>query len=89
MKISGANRVSATDLPPYDDVKPIAEALIEVVPEPIMWGTDSPHPYKSWSTPMTATSSTPSAAGSPSRPFQGAASRRNKPTAWPARLAQT
>jgi predicted TIM-barrel fold metal-dependent hydrolase len=38
MKISGANRVSATDLPPYDDVKPIAEALIEAVPDPIMWG---------------------------------------------------
>jgi 2-pyrone-4,6-dicarboxylate lactonase len=28
MKISGANRVSATDLPPYDDVKPMAHALI-------------------------------------------------------------
>lgn len=46
MKISGANRVSATDLPPYDDVKPLAEALIAAAPERIMWGTDWPHPNK-------------------------------------------
>ena len=46
MKISGANRVSETDLPPYDDVKPLAHALIEVAPERIMWGTDWPHPNK-------------------------------------------
>jgi 2-pyrone-4,6-dicarboxylate lactonase len=46
MKISGANRVSATDLPPYDDVKPLAEALIKAAPDRIMWGTDWPHPNK-------------------------------------------
>jgi len=46
MKISGANRVSATDLPRYDDVKPMAEALIEAAPDRIMWGTDWPHPNK-------------------------------------------
>jgi predicted TIM-barrel fold metal-dependent hydrolase len=46
MKISGANRVSATDLPPYDDVKPMAEALIRAAPDRIMWGTDWPHPNK-------------------------------------------
>ena len=46
MKISGANRVSATDLPPYDDVKPMAEALIEAARDRIMWGTDWPHPNK-------------------------------------------
>jgi 2-pyrone-4,6-dicarboxylate lactonase len=46
VKISGANRVSATDLPPYDDVKPMALALIEAAPERIMWGTDWPHPNK-------------------------------------------
>jgi len=45
-KISGANRVSATDLPPYDDVRPMAHALIEAAPELIMWGTDWPHPNK-------------------------------------------
>jgi predicted TIM-barrel fold metal-dependent hydrolase len=46
MKISGANRVSATDLPPYDDVKPLAHALIAAAPDRIMWGTDWPHPNK-------------------------------------------
>jgi 2-pyrone-4,6-dicarboxylate lactonase len=46
MKISGANRVSATDLPPYDDVKPMAHAVIEAAPDSIMWGTDWPHPNK-------------------------------------------
>jgi len=46
IKISGANRVSANDLPPYDDVKPLAQALIEAAPERIVWGTDWPHPNK-------------------------------------------
>ena len=46
IKISGANRVAATDLPPYDDVKPMAQALIETAPERIMWGSDWPHPNK-------------------------------------------
>jgi predicted TIM-barrel fold metal-dependent hydrolase len=46
IKISGANRVSATDLPPYDDVKPLAEALMKAAPQRIMWGTDWPHPNK-------------------------------------------
>ena len=46
IKISGANRVAASDLPPYDDVKPMARALIEAAPERIMWGSDWPHPNK-------------------------------------------
>jgi len=46
IKISGANRVSATDLPPYDDVKPMAQVLIDAAPGRIMWGTDWPHPNK-------------------------------------------
>ena len=46
MKISGANRVSETDLPPYDDVAPMAHALLDAAPERIMWGTDWPHPNK-------------------------------------------
>jgi predicted TIM-barrel fold metal-dependent hydrolase len=46
IKISGANRVAATDLPPYDDVKPLAHALIEAAPERIMWGSDWRHPNK-------------------------------------------
>ena len=46
IKISGANRVSATDLPPYDDAASLARALIEAAPDRIMWGTDWPHPNK-------------------------------------------
>jgi len=46
VKISGANRVSETDLPPYDDVQPMARALIQANAERIMWGTDWPHPNK-------------------------------------------
>ena len=46
IKISGANRVSATDLPPYDDVKPMAHALIEANADRVIWGTDWPHPNK-------------------------------------------
>ncbi|HEY5900819.1 MAG TPA: amidohydrolase family protein [Burkholderiales bacterium] len=46
VKISGANRVSRGDLPPYDDVKPMARALIAENPERILWGTDWPHPNK-------------------------------------------
>jgi predicted TIM-barrel fold metal-dependent hydrolase len=46
VKISGANRVSETDLPPYDDVTPMADALIEANEDRIMWGTDWPHPNK-------------------------------------------
>ncbi len=46
VKISGANRVSKTDLPPFDDVKPMAEALLLTNPDHIVWGTDWPHPNK-------------------------------------------
>ena len=46
IKISGANRVSETDLPPYDDVLPMARALVEANPNNVMWGTDWPHPNK-------------------------------------------
>ncbi len=46
VKISGANRVSATDLPPYDDVEPLAHALLKAAPDRIMWGTDWPHPNR-------------------------------------------
>ncbi|MDH5503126.1 MAG: amidohydrolase family protein [Acidimicrobiia bacterium] len=51
MKISGANRVSASDLPPYDDLTAMAHALIDAAPDRIMWGTDWPHPNKFVSMP--------------------------------------
>ena len=46
IKISGTNRVSETDLPPYDDVLPMARALVEANSDNVMWGTDWPHPNK-------------------------------------------
>ncbi len=46
IKISGANRVSESDLPPYNDVLPMARALVEANPDNVMWGTDWPHPNK-------------------------------------------
>lgn len=44
VKISGAERLTAGDGPPYDDVVPFARALIDVAPDRVLWGTDWPHP---------------------------------------------
>lgn len=44
VKISGAERISVSGLPPYDDVIPFARALIDVAPDRVLWGTDWPHP---------------------------------------------
>lgn len=46
VKLSAPNRVSTTDLPPYDDVAPLAHALIEANPDVLLWATDWPHPNK-------------------------------------------
>jgi len=43
VKISGAERISS-DGPPFTDAAPFAQALIEVAPERLLWGTDWPHP---------------------------------------------
>jgi predicted TIM-barrel fold metal-dependent hydrolase len=44
VKVSGAERLTATGPPPYDDVVPYARALIEAAPDRVLWGTDWPHP---------------------------------------------
>ncbi len=44
VKVSGAERLTADGPPPYDDVVPYAQALIETAPDRILWGTDWPHP---------------------------------------------
>lgn len=44
VKVSGAERLTETGTPPYDDVVPFARALIDAAPERILWGTDWPHP---------------------------------------------
>ncbi|MBT5659865.1 MAG: amidohydrolase family protein [Rhodospirillaceae bacterium] len=44
VKLSGSYRITTSDLPPYSDVKPLAQALIEANEDRILWGTDWPHP---------------------------------------------
>ena len=44
VKISGAERLTAGGRPPYDDVTPLAAALIETAGDRVLWGTDWPHP---------------------------------------------
>lgn len=44
VKISGAERLSATGSPPYDDVVLLARTLVDAAPSRILWGTDWPHP---------------------------------------------
>lgn len=43
VKLSGAYRISAQTVP-YDDVTPLARALIAAGPERMVWGSDWPHP---------------------------------------------
>ena len=44
VKISGAERLTADGTPPYDDVVPLARALVTAAPDRVLWGTDWPHP---------------------------------------------
>ena len=44
VKVSGAYRSSAK-APAFDDVAPLARALIAANPDRILWGTDWPHPH--------------------------------------------
>jgi predicted TIM-barrel fold metal-dependent hydrolase len=44
VKITGAERLTKDGTPPYDDVAPIAQALVAAAPDRILWGTDWPHP---------------------------------------------
>jgi len=43
VKICGAERVSSMG-PPFTDAVPFGQALLEVAPNRILWGTDWPHP---------------------------------------------
>jgi len=43
VKLSGAYRISSKPYP-YDDVVPMAQALVEAGPEQMVWGSDWPHP---------------------------------------------
>lgn len=43
VKICGAERISSAG-PPFTDAVPFGQALLEVAPERVLWGTDWPHP---------------------------------------------
>lgn len=45
VKLSGAYRITAEREPPYADVTPLAQALIEAAPDRLVWATDWPHPF--------------------------------------------
>jgi predicted TIM-barrel fold metal-dependent hydrolase len=44
VKVSGAERVSASGRRPFHDAIPIAHAIVEAAPDRVLWGTDWPHP---------------------------------------------
>lgn len=46
IKLSGPNRLGVGDLPPWPEVVPMAQALIEANPDRMLWATDWPHPNK-------------------------------------------
>jgi len=44
VKLTGAYRISDRDATPYDDVMPMAAALLAANPDRLVWGSDWPHP---------------------------------------------
>ncbi|OZI24436.1 amidohydrolase family protein [Bordetella genomosp. 7] len=44
VKISGLDRVSGAGRRPYADGEPLVSALMEAMPQRLLWGTDWPHP---------------------------------------------
>jgi 2-pyrone-4,6-dicarboxylate lactonase len=54
VKLSGAYRISAEPYP-YEDVVPIAKALVDAAPERMVWGSDWPHPSFQGAMPIDAT----------------------------------
>jgi 2-pyrone-4,6-dicarboxylate lactonase len=43
-KVSGAERLSVSGPPGYDDVVPFARHIVQAFPDRVLWGTDWPHP---------------------------------------------
>lgn len=43
IKVCGSERISS---PPYDAAVPIARAIVEAIPDRVLWGTDFPHPNR-------------------------------------------
>lgn len=45
VKLSGPYRISQESLPPYSDVIPFAQKLVDTRPDRLVWGSDWPHPH--------------------------------------------
>ncbi len=45
VKLTAPNRITALDRTPYTDVDPFGRALVEAMPERMIWGSDWPHVY--------------------------------------------
>jgi 2-pyrone-4,6-dicarboxylate lactonase len=43
-KVSGAERLSRSGPPGYDDLAPFARRVVAEFPDRVLWGTDWPHP---------------------------------------------
>jgi 2-pyrone-4,6-dicarboxylate lactonase len=43
-KVSGAERLSVSGPPAYDDFVPFARHIVQAFPDRVLWGTDWPHP---------------------------------------------
>jgi 2-pyrone-4,6-dicarboxylate lactonase len=43
-KVTGAERLTKSGPPGYDDVVPFAQHLVSAFPDRVLWGTDWPHP---------------------------------------------
>jgi len=43
-KLSGAERLSVSGAPGYEDFVPFARHIAETFPDRVIWGTDWPHP---------------------------------------------
>ncbi len=54
IKLSAPNRLGLGDEPPWDEVVPMAHALIEADPDRMLWASDWPHPNKYVSQPNDA-----------------------------------
>lgn len=44
-KMTGTYRITQADAPPYDDVVPVARAILDAAPDRVIWGSDWPHPF--------------------------------------------
>lgn len=54
VKLSAPYRLSAADAPPYADVLPLVQALVDANPDQVLWASDWPHTERFTPTPQDA-----------------------------------